>query len=900
MTIKVYESILPAEPSEVYDDHGMTVEAWIQSKSADYKRGDHQPVSCAINGEIVKPAEWTERVIGADDVVEFRVVPFGGGGIFGDILSVALPFWGGSIAAGNAAVNALIDIPDINQGGQGSQGARISAADAKANVARLGQGIPEGFGRYIRYPDYLNQPRRYYKDARTQCLDLMLSVGVGEYSIDSQTLKIGETQFSELAGSVSYQIFQPGESVSGNQCHMNWYNAPEVGATTGSSGIRLYRGETDQSGVINSSAEWSGKTIDSTSTNQFPSDWAVGDFLSVAFANSVDVTLNASNEAVLSLTSGGNWGFSAGDLFKIRVPSYTAIEGIYTVETATATEITLSRNGVVEKDWATGSYEMFTSNPAFTYKITNITYVSGNDIDTITVDRYENGVLVSGWTGWGSFIQRADILLAERSENEGWAGPFPACPSGETISTIEVDFFLPQGQGNIDEDKVIPFNTKRQVEVQWRPVGGSTWSSRIYTINNATRDQLGFTYRIGLGGSMRVEVRVRRVQAESNELADLDRIEWIGLRSALPTRSAYPGVTTLAVTIEGTDAIASNSDNQINLVATRKLPTISNGAFTAPSATRQISAAAAYVAKSLGYEDDQIDLAELEQLESIWTPRADFFDYVISDGTAKDAIETILRAGMASMTIDTGAIKPVRDQVRTQFEDGYSPENMTAPLTRTFEARQVDESDGVEVEYTDSETWTTETVLCTLPGDQQIKLDKVKLNGVTDRTRAWRIGMRRRRAQKYRRWTYSFNTELDALNSEYLSYVPLLDDVPGYGKVAILEGIEADRITVSEPMEFEPGKNHVVAYRAENGETIGPFPCTQGPDEYTLLAEIPQPWPAVLPADREPAHVYFGTTERWSFPALITDISPQGPTSVGVEAVNYDLRVYADDDNSPA
>jgi hypothetical protein len=355
----------------------------------------------------------------------------------------------------------------------------------------------------------------------------------------------------------------------------------------------------------------------------------------------------------------------------------------------------------------------------------------------------------------------------------------------------------------------------------------------------------------------------------------------------------------MAVTIEGSDEISAQSNNRINLIAHRKLPVISGGSLTAPTQTRAISSAAAYVAKSLGYDDDQIDLDRLEQLEDIWTPRGDYFDYVFSDGTAKAAIDKILRAGFAEMTLQEGVITPVRDQARTTFEQGYSPENMTAPLQRQFQAKQVDEPDGVEVEYMDGSTWTTETVNCFLPGDQGIKLDKVKVDGVTDRTRAWRIGMRRRRAQRYRRWTYSFNTELDALNSQYLSYVPLLDDIPGYGKVCILRGIQSDRITVSEPVEFESGKTHVIAYRAEDGSAVGPFTATEGPDQYTILVSIPEPWPAVMPSDREPTHVYFGTTDRWNFPALITEISPDGALSVSVTAVNYDERVYSDDNNAP-
>lgn len=41
------------------------------------------------------------------------------------------------------------------------------------------------------------------------------------------------------------------------------------------------------------------------------------------------------------------------------------------------------------------------------------------------------------------------------------------------------------------------------------------------------------------------------------------------------------------------------------------------------------------------------------------------------------------------------------------------------------------------------------------------------------------------------------------------------------------------------------------------------------------------------------------SSQNHSYPVLITEISPSGDT-VDVSAVNYDARVYADDDNAPA
>ncbi|MGP9834201.1 host specificity factor TipJ family phage tail protein [Marinobacter sp. NSM] len=903
MTIKVFDTIMPAEPAEVYRDHGMTVEEWLKGQTDDYKPGPVQPVSCAINGAIVDPLDWADVVIGERDNVEFRVVPFGSvGDFFSSTLGVVL-FPGASLSyqAGQAAIDALINIPSQSSGGRGQQGAQISPADAKANTARLGQGIPELFGRYIRYPDYVNQPRKYYRDARTQAQHIMLCVTTGRCLIETALLKLGETPFSQLGDSISYQIFEPGEDVSGHPAHENWYNAPEVGATTGSSGIRLYRGRSLSSGLDNVQLNYNSNEIRTTSASVFfPGDWAEGDFIAISARQSVTVSVDVDD--IVTLT--GDWGDAdVGDQVRLRSTESAEANGVFLIASKAGNDITITQDGSPVTGWTAGSFLMFARREDEDFRIDGIIHDTTYPdlIDGYSLSRFIGGAEDAGWSSFPGGTGYADVFLASRSEADGWAGPFTACPAGETTSSIEIDVFLPQGQGKINDDKVVPFESKRQIEIQWRELGGTTWTSQIYTLDNATRDQLGFTYQLNLGSAIRPEVRVRRVTAESSELAHLDRIEWQALKARLPTVTSYAGVTTMAVTIEGTDQIGSASNNRINLVATRLLPGIDGGALTAEAPTRSIAAAAVHVAKSLGYTDDQIDLDEFEQIAGLWQSRGDYFDFVINDGTAKEAIEKILRAGFASMTLSSGVITPVRDGPRTQFEQPYSPENMTAPLQRSFATRKPEEPDGVEVEYTNAETWTTETVKCLLPGDQGIKLDKIKLDGVTDRTKAWRIGMRRRRSQRYRRWTYSFTTELDALNSDYLSYVPLIDDIPGYGKASVLRAVDTTgttpKLIVSQPMDWQDGESHVVAYRNAYGDLVGPWPATRGETDYEIIAAV-DPLPEIS-ARHEPPHVFFGTNERWSFPALITEISPQGELEVSVSATNYDERVYADDDNSP-
>lgn len=884
MTIKVYPSVMPGPPEEVYHDHGLAIEDFVAKHAEGYRRGPVQRVSCAVNGTLVDPLDWPEVVIGSQDNVEFRVKPFG------DVLGYVFPFWGGSVAAGKAALNYLT--PDIpGQQGGGDQGSNIDPATAKANTARAGTVIPQMFGRRIRFPDYLNQPRRYYQDKRTQVLDLFLAVTPGDLEVEEDLVKIGETPMAKLDG-VSYQIFPPGADVSGVSNHENWFNSPEVGSTQSSTGIRL-RGITFDERTYDGPATASGSTLSGIEVDE---PWSAGVSGAILLTQSVSVA-DGSGAGDADPITGNFQHLLAG--MTVNAISDVGVSGTYVVTSINSgkTEITLETTGgtplsnLVDGTGISGT--MAIDKAGTKYEITAINSATSVDVKRILA----NGADDPDWTELPTASVTADIDWEANTFTARKIGPYTACPDGETTRVVEVDIFAPQGLGTVDGESINA--RERTITIEYRAQGTEAWTQVAKTVSGETRDQLGWTFAINLPSAMRPEFRFDRVGGEDVSVTSLDRLEVSGLRAKLPTRTSYPDLTTMAVTIVGSEEIASQSENRVNLVGTRKLAPCGGGAVRA---TRSIADAVYYMAKSSGYDDSRIDIAELQRLDAIWQPRGDYFDHVVQETTLEEAINTALRAGFAELTVDGGVLTPVRDEPRTQFEQPYSPENMTGPLKRSFETVDPEEFDGVEVEFFDERTWTTETVLCLLPGDFGVKLDKVKLDGVTDRTRAWRIGMRRRRAQRYRRWSYSFNTELDALNSNYWSYVPLVDDIPDYGKACILRAVETSgatpKLIVSEPMDWLAGETYVVAYRDVYGDLVGPFPAARGDDDYEILAAV-DPLPVLSPR-QEPPHVYFGTAERWSFPALVTEISPGGGLEVSVQATNYDARVYSDDNNAPA
>lgn len=527
----------------------------------------------------------------------------------------------------------------------------------------------------------------------------------------------------------------------------------------------------------------------------------------------------------------------------------------------------------------------------------------GHGPSSITVIRLtDTGAEDESWLGFDDIETNAASITLDGSTTEGdWAGPFYACPEGEVIRRFEVDFFFPQGLVRYTEKKGNKRSHWAEVEVQYRDLAtAGAWTSAKFKFEAQSADQQGYTRSITAPTYIRPEVRIRRVGEESPENFKFNRVQWYGLRGRIdkaPNR--YDGCSVMALYVRGGDKLSAQSQSQVSVVGTRKLPVLVGGAWTAPVATRDIVPWVNYILKSAGGTDADMDVEEFARYNPVWQSRGDYFDYAVEESsTVKECINDALLAGFAEFTLERGRVTPVRDEPRTVFEQMYTPQNMTGPLKRSFALPAPDDHDGVEIKYIDEMTRAEEVVDCSLPGDIKQTVQTITLKGVTNRDRAWRIGRRRRRAQVYQNKSYSWETEYSALNSGYLSYCAAADDIPGYGQSAVLLGLTTGNGLVllesSEPLAWKDGATHVVGLRRPDGTVSGPW-AAKRVDDFRLTIPALDFSPD-LSWEIEPPHLLFGEATRWCYPVLVTSIAP-GDHSADVEAVNYDVRVYADDDN---
>lgn len=231
----------------------------------------------------------------------------------------------------------------------------------------------------------------------------------------------------------------------------------------------------------------------------------------------------------------------------------------------------------------------------------------------------------------------------------------------------------------------------------------------------------------------------------------------------------------------------------------------------------------------------------------------------------------------------------------------YSPQNMRADalLSKSVRLIRPDDYDGVDVEYQGAITATVETVECRLSGSTGERVETIRIEGVTDETRAYRHGMRRLMWHRYVRKGYTWGTPTDALNSRVDSYCPVVGPIPSRAQSAQIEQVVVDSASVyllsNESLNWSGIENHVIYWRRPDGSSAGPYPATRGEDDYRVIAAMgSDPVPEVDPA-KEPPHLLFGQVER----VIVKSISPSGMSAVFVEAEGYDERLYQYDDAVP-
>ncbi|ENK7461306.1 hypothetical protein QPB15_001767 [Vibrio parahaemolyticus] len=944
----VYPDAADITVREINQIHEPTFKAYLDHHIPDWDKGPtghklkNPRFVATINGQIFNPKEWGTRGLLDSDTIDIVLTP-----------KFTPVEWVMIVVSVISAAYSVYSMNQMNQLGSNSStvptGKNIYDINVQANKAELMGIRSQWFGRHQSVPSYLCSPYKYYNENNEQVLAVMLHVGEGYYQVSSTGITIANTPISRLSDDVDWQLFEPGDDVTTHEAHKNIYTAEEVGGTDSTSGLDFIGpsasvsfGAEDAYGAVILSEDTVLVQVRYSRTAYYGDgdrettyywknkelNWEDGTTFTITGISSTSVLV----DDIVEIVDSGNDGTTGDPLpdkivgkgfsvlsvgQEIQLSGAGSNDSTYTVATVSDTELTL-------KDTNGNDVTSLTPAASVTVKITTTSTDDGLYQIVSTDSDYKMTVLRVGdpdWTGFigGTYTNEISLDVTSDTLPDYQLGPYVGCPEGYTTDYIEIDMLRSSGWGYYDSKGRLQNHTVDwEVWVRDADLGElDDWQVFPFSYTNKSYDQVGQTHPITLQSAIRPEVMLVRKTKSYDDTKYLDKLQWMRLKSKLPTASSYANSTVLAMSIRSDSNLSSSATNKIKVLQTRKLPVPDGaGGWTAElQATRDIAPAIRYIVHNSGGSDDDIDMDELLWMhENVWSPSEEYFDGgFVDEGTIYTALKTVLQAGMAEFCFDIGKILPKRLFEKTSSGHPYTPDVMTGDgLTITTTLYDPDQNEGLIVYYMDPTDWTTNSVKCWLGDKNAItKWGELELTkGVTSETRAWRIGMRMLRRSQGEKINYSFTTEMDALNSTYLDYAELCDDLPNFGQFGEVVDWQVApnsndelvaKITVDQDLEWTVGESHYMTVRRHDGTGNGPFVATKVSNRVVMLSGqldfIPD-----LTGKIEPPLWLFGDATRYSEPAVITSITPSvnnETTKCSVKATNYVSDMFKDDNNLP-
>lgn len=240
-------------------------------------------MSIAVNGQLVHFSRWRVTEIGPDDEVHIWKEPKGI-----DPISITIA----AIKSAQALFRLFMPRIKMPSTQNPRQGDPLESARTKANQVRYGDIVREAFGRNKIYPDYIVPQCRRFPSERTEWVQMLLAVGIGDYEIHPSDIMIGDTPIISLGDNARYRIYRPGESVSGDPAAEWWHSVAEVGATaTGTAGIDLRTTTTVDQSANAQAYQFDGDLVTvPVGAGQFPTGWAAGMIVRVEVMYQYNVT----------------------------------------------------------------------------------------------------------------------------------------------------------------------------------------------------------------------------------------------------------------------------------------------------------------------------------------------------------------------------------------------------------------------------------------------------------------------------------------------------------------------------------------------------------------------------------------------------------------------------------
>ena len=864
----VRNPLSPHERETFLVDDGTQVIDWLQDVAPD---GFGMPIELYVNQEKVEVAD-ADRVLRDGDVCACLVTP----GLFGfEALTwkVIGEFVLQTIAA--AAIGFTLNLlfgpkPPKSQRGPNP----VYDIGATNNQARLSEPVPVIYGQVVTTPDFASVPYTFFSatEDNQQFVDQLFCIGCGKFQeITAADILIGDTRASSFPpGVIQFKQFQ----LSGG---------------TGNIGNHI-----GQKGSIQDDL-WTTGDFSVLQFNFYEDVYTAPDITDWEFRND-EIRSTTTNSYAVTITDLGLDASISRHQVEIRAP----IDASITAGVAFNVSGTTDDNGLY----------------VCTAAVPDYTTASGTapDID------YTH-VFLTCWApvgvvpdGGAATIDTTLDVVSSQSQT-GW---YAAQPLSRTVEGIHVDIVAPRGLYKVKSssgtrvylpDEYAPDMLIEAEEID--PVTGDIKNevsagtgfklSQNFRINSRFPDPIRrtvifqnddvVTNPTGIAAEWRNRSYVVRMTAKHTFL-DNDRysqtVVWTGLKGILsdPTpNDVYGDVTLLAVRMRGTNGISSTAQNQLKVRCSRlyDLQDGTNGVSGNPvDVINDIYRESNY---GFGRPADEVNSTFLTEVRQLWEDESVEFNGVfLQDITGWEALETALLPAVAKPAIDAGQLTIVADKKKPVTMFSFNDMSIVrGSYSATFTIDNTDDTDGVEVEYRDPDTFDPAFVRRPFVATNPQRLVYL---GVTDETYAASLAQLYWNRRLYQRHNCSFQTEMQGM-------VPFVGDKISVATPVLQSGISGqglgfngDQVLVDKSLFWE-GTNHKIRFIQAGQAPTAWYDVTVSAEPNVAILDTAVTDTLDMSLDRTTTAYEFKADQFAPRSMLITNIQHNGEQLFTINAISY-------------
>lgn len=521
------------------------------------------------------------------------------------------------------------------------------------------------------------------------------------------------------------------------------------------------------------------------------------------------------------------------------------------------------------------------------------------------------------WSGVQAMTGQQTALLSPLiyAVGDRWVGPFIV----ETTTRTHLWCNVVASNGLYKDNGRKQYRVDVATELEVTPVdaqGKPTGSAKTYrtTVAGSKTDKntRASTLKAATDFTGRCSVRMRRI-TESDlgfEGSVVDEVRWKDLYAMSPLSNAnFGNVTMLRTRTFATTGALSLKSRKLNCLVTRQLPRrISGSDFTAELySTNNAADIFSFVCldKYIGNRPkDEVDfdniydtVAEVEKY--FGTPLAAEFCYTIdSDNLSFEETASMIATAIFCVAYRRGNIIRLFFERKTDRSSLLFNHRNKLPGT---ELRSItfgyDDQDGVEYEYVSPEDDAVLT-LYRPEGGGAVNPEKYESIGVRNKVQAHLHACRLWNRMQHRTTAIEFDATQEAnllLVGERILVADNTQSKTQDGEVTSQEGLV---VYTSQSVSFKSTARHYAFFQLPDG-TVESIPVSAGPDFNSMRLAKPPRLPLVVREDVFARTTYMVAMEGQENASafLVTERNTKDNLTVSLQAINYDDRYYANDED---